>query len=311
MKSFFSFVFLMAIFLAACQSPNQKLIAEAPLISESYEDGTGRKIKLPSLPEKIISIAPNITEIVFGIGGEDKLVARSQACDYPEDTEFWPAVTTYPSLDMEEVLSHKPDMLLTTDEIFSEDAIAMMEEAGVPVYVQQYKNLNDIYEGIRQMGIVFQKDSVANALADSLQELEKKVSEATANEIKYGTMILISNDPLIVAGGSGFLNTLIEKAGGKNVFGEIGKSYHTTTVEEILSLQPEYLILPSKDDQIYADILVQYPYLQNTPADINKHVFIVNPDEYYRPGPRTLDALLELTHILHSQLNPSVFLDAE
>ena len=132
---------------------------------------------------------------------------------------------------------------------------------------------------------------------------------ATENEIKYKAMILISADPLMVVGGGGFLHELIEKAGGENVFADAGDSYHNTTVEEILSKEPEFLILPSKNDQVYNNLLTQYPYLQSTPADLNRQVFIVDPDIFYRPGPRSIDALLELTHILHTQLPPSQFLD--
>ncbi|MCB0844722.1 MAG: hypothetical protein KDE26_15820, partial [Bacteroidetes bacterium] len=93
-------------------------------------------------------------------------------------------------------------------------------------------------------------------------------------------------------------------------FAENDEAYPEMTPEAILKAQPEFLILPSNDPQVYADLLAKYPILYNTPADQLKQVHIIDPDHLYRPGPRTLTGLLELTHILHTQLNPQKFTDA-
>jgi iron complex transport system substrate-binding protein len=295
----------------SCSNPKKKLVEQAPLISAKFTDDTGREIHLHSAPRKVVSIAPNITETIFAIGAQDLLAARSQACDYPPEAFAVPEITTFPSLDREELLATAADLILTTDEIFSPDDIAQLEKLGIPVYLQRYRTLADVYHGIRSLGEMLDRSAAANTLADSLANLEKKITQVTDNQVHYGTLILISPDPLVVAGGGGFLNELIIKAGGRNVFEKVEAPYHTTTVEEILSLGPEYLILPFKDPQIYSEILIRYPYLQNTPADINKQVFLADPDIFYRPGPRTIEALLELTHILHSQLNPQQFLNPD
>ncbi|MEM6263729.1 MAG: helical backbone metal receptor [Bacteroidota bacterium] len=290
------------------QSDQKQLVENAPYISIKLEDDTGRKLSLPSAPERIVSIAPNITESIFAIGAGDMMVARSQACDYPYEVESIPPVTTYPELDLEQIRATEADLIVTTDEIFTQEDLDLLKVLDIPVYLQSYEKLQDVYKGIRTLGKVLGKQEQANTLADSLEELEGQIIDSTQNEIKYSTLILISSDPLMVVGGTGFLNELIEKAGGKNAFGSIKESYPTVTQEAILKAAPEYLIIPGKRSQAYAELINLYPALTNTPADIQKQVYLVNPDLYFRPGPRMLDALLELTNILHSKYTRSSFI---
>ena len=140
------------ILFASCQSEKRKLVESAPLISASYTDDTGRELDLPYAPRRVVSIAPNITETIFAIGGEEKLIARSQACDYPPEAEDIPVVTTYPTLDKEELVATEADIVLTTNEIFSDEAVTQLEELGIPVFLQEYKEMKDIYRGIRNAG---------------------------------------------------------------------------------------------------------------------------------------------------------------
>ncbi len=305
---FLSFALLLAL---GCGDGNQKLVEKAPLISQSYVDDTGRKIELPRAPRTVVSIAPNITEMIFAIGGGEKLAGRSQACDYPPEAAEIAAITTFPQLDLEQLKVSGGELVITTDEIFTPDDIARLEQLRLPIYLQSYRTLADVNRCIRDLGTLLDRESAADALADSLEHIEQLIVAATENQIKYRTMILVSTDPLKVVGGQGFLNELIVKAGGLNVFASTEEDYPVMTPEAILNAQPEYIIIPSVNDQIYAELLAQYPILSNTPADLTKQIFRVDPDLFYRPGPRMIQGLMELTHILHNQLTPQQFLDAD
>lgn len=284
-------------------------MAEAPLISKKITDDRGKEITLENSVKHIISIAPNITEIIFTLGGEQKLIARSQACNYPDEVFYVEEITTSPQLDLEQLKALESDLILTTDEVFTSDDVTLLEKMDINVYLQSYHTLDDIYRGIRGIGEILELDSKAKNIADSLQLLETKIVAETEKKAKYATMILISIDPLVVIGGTGFLNELIQKAGGKNAFADKNEEYYTTSVEEIIQRQPEYIILPTQNEQIYGQLLALHPTLQNTPADLNKQVFIVPPDLFYRPGPRMLQGLLQLANILHSDLQPEKFLN--
>ena len=304
-------LFFALLLALGCSDGNKKLVERAPLISQSYVDDTGRKVELPRAPRRVVSIAPNITEMIFAIGGAEKLAGRSQACDYPPEAAAIAAITTFPQLDLEQLKVSGGELIITTDEIFTPDDIARLEQLQMPIYLQSYRTLADVNRCIRDLGTLLDREARADALADSLELIEQQVVAATENQIKYRTMILVSTDPLKVVGGKGFLNELITKAGGMNVFASTAEDYPVMTPEAVLSAQPEYIIIPSINEQIYAELLLLYPILSNPPADLTKQVFRVNPDLFYRPGPRMIQGLLELTHILHNQLTPQQFLDAD
>ncbi len=287
------------------------LIESAPLISQTYQDDRGREITLAQEPQRVVSIAPNITEIIYAIGAQDKLIARSQACDFPQQVQDKPLITTYPQLDLESLTSLQADLVFSTSEIFTDDDIVLLEEVGIPIYLQKYSTLDDVYEGMLDLGTILSVESRATLITDSLKIIEKRVISLTEDLPKYNTMILVSADPLKVVGGNGFLNELINKAGGKNIFADKEQAYSTTTLEEIIYLQPEFIIFPTSDIQQLQAILSQYPALTKTPAYESRQVFTISPDWMYRPGPRMIRGLLELTHILHSSLTPDNILSNE
>lgn len=294
------------LLFAGCQENKSRrtLIEEAPLISQSLTDDTGRKISLPHAAHRVASIAPNITEMIFAMGAQDRLIARSQACDFPEGVADKYVITTFPAIELEELKQVGPDLIITTDEIFSEQDISQIERLDIPVYLQHYETLADVYRCIEDLGTILDQEREARHLADSLRRLEGRIVAATEDLAKYRTAIIIHADPLKVVGGRGFLHELIEKAGGMNVFEDKTQAYPVTTLEELLYLQPEFIIFPSKDQRLFQELLGRYPLLQNTPAYDKDQFYLVDPDFLYRPGPRMLQGLLELTHILHTQLNP-------
>lgn len=303
-----AFFFLFSLFLFGCGDKTQKWVEDAPTITTRFQDDRGKELTFAKLPKRVVSLAPNITEMVYALGVSHKLVARSAACDAPAACDSLPAIVTYPQIDMEALVAMKPDLVLLTDEIFSPEIIASLEEKGLMLYVQKYQKLSDIYKHIRGLGKLLDAEKIANHKADSLEQIEKRVWEATRNSVKYNTMILVSDDPLMGAGGIGYLDELIEKAGGKNIFRNHKKAYTQTNIEELLYLQPEYIIIPTNRQQTYAELMEKYPMLWNTIAARNKHVFQLEENMFYRPGIPTTQALLQLTNILHSQFTPEQFL---
>lgn len=293
----------------SCNQDKKQLVKDAPLISRSFTDATGNVILLPSAPSSVVSIAPSLTEIIFAIGAQDKLVARSEACTYPPAALSIPEVPTLPILDLDSLKRVEADLLISTDDVFDTAAVRLLSQAGMPVFLLKSQRLEDMYTSILALGDLLGENKTARNLADSLLQIEKHIVDSTVNQIHYRTAIIVSSDPLRVVGGTGLLNELIEKAGGMNVFEAAPMALYETTAEEILKAQPEFLIIPAKNDQVYGDLLVQYPALYQTPAEILKQVHIVDPDPFYRASPRMIEGLLTLTHILHSKFSPDIFLE--
>lgn len=295
---------LATILIAGCGQSNQALIDSAPMISETYKDDLGHDISLPRVPSKIISMAPNITEMVFAIGKGDQLIARSHVCDFPDDAFYLPEITTFPSLDLPTIVSYGPDLVLASTEIHTEQIVSAFDGLNVPLYFQSFGSMEDIYTSIRSLGEMLHATESANNLADSLARLEKVIADSTEGEIRYRTAILMGINPITVVGSKSYLHDMLQKSGGKNVFAGLEEKYPTVSVEELIKVQPEFIILPSRNDQIYQELLAEYPELHTKlPAALNNHVFMVDPAIVVRPGPRVIEGMINLTRILHPKID--------
>ena len=297
--------------MSSCGHQNQHLIENAPLISKTYRDDLNREIFLRKTPVKIVSLAPSITEMLFAMGAGDLVAARSQACDYPEAARNKEILTTYPEIDIESMVVMEPDLVLATTEIIPKNLLPLFEKFKIPVYFQKFDSLSGITTNIRKLGALIERPEKAKHLADSLDRILQAITDSTRNKIKYGTMIVVSADPLIVIGGKGYINEMIQKAGGKNVFADLDEAYPTVTPEAILKAGPEYVVFPTRFDQDYAELVDRYPSLVRMPAAGLKQVFVMDPDLIYRPGPRTMEGLAGLANILHSGLHTGDFFDSQ
>jgi iron complex transport system substrate-binding protein len=248
--------------------------------------------------------------MIFAIGKGDLMVARSHVCDFPDEAYDLVEITSFPSLDLPSIVSYQPDLVLASTEIHNELIVSSFNSLNVPLYFQSYNTLEDIYRNIRTLGKMLHASEAADHLADSLARLAQVIADSNRNEIGYRTAILMGMDPITVVGGKSFINDMLEKSGGKNVFASLGEKYPTVTVEELAKAQPEFLILPTRNDQLYQQLLARYPDLHTlVPAALNDHVFMVDPGVVVRPGPRVIEGMVTLTRVLHPRVDLVNLLD--
>ena len=291
------------VLVTGCDSsPKKELVENAPFISQTYTDDLDRQVTLNETPKTVVSLAPGITETLYAIGAEDLLIARSDACNYPEWVEDKPGVPLYPLLDRDSALSFHPDLILASDETVSIEESLFFDGFNQPIYFQTYSSYSDIYRNIRTIGEIVGKEQEANHLADSLETIEQSIFEETKDEIKYNTVILISIDPLAVAGGGSFMNEMIAKAGGNNPFSKKYEKYPVVTEEEMVKANVEFIILPTRNSggSMLSELTGRYPRLAALPAIQLGQVFDNLPkDLILRPGPRSVEGLAMLTRVLH------------
>lgn len=251
--------------------------------------------------DRIISLAPNITEIIFALGAEEKLVARSQACNYPEATASYPVVKTYPMVDWEQIIYYQPDIVWATDELFSPDVIELLTARDIPIRLQSYRSMADVYVGIKEMGSALGYMEEANSLVDTLQRAHELLVQGAKES---GTaMIWISDDPLIVVGGIGYMQDLLAQTGWTNVFGDKEVAYAPSTVEELLFKDPSVIFFPSTREQQIEEIFATYPSLKRLSAYKKNQVYMLEPDLLYRPGPRLIKGIESM--LTYGRLDPN------
>lgn len=301
----------MAAAMVSCSHPNDKLIEDAPYISVTYTDDLGREISLGNEPKKIISLAPAVTEIMYAIGAEDKLIAVSQLCNYPPDATDLQPIQSFPQIHLASVESLEPDLVITSSDVHQEQVTDNFEKTKFPMYFLKSTELKHVYRNIRHIGELTGKVDEANFLADSLETIENRFRQATEGEIKYGTMVIMKVDSeIVVAGGEGMWNEMVNISGGKNVFADKKGAYAIVTPEEILQAKPEFIFLFNRDEKIYADLMKKHPILYlNMPASQNNQVFVIDPELVLRSGPRIMEGIATLTRSLHSRIDPQTLFD--
>ncbi len=303
MNQQFLLLFFCAVLLSACNgNQRQAIIRSAPLISTQHQDDAGRTLRFFTSPKRVVSLAPNLTEMVFAVGAGNLLVARSSACDYPGEALFLPAFDLEAGLPADSLLAMKADVILLPKGYFPAADIDMLVEAGLPLFELAGDSLRDVYRGLRMLGHMLGKTEQASQLADSLEKTEQSIVARTQNMVAYGTVMVLEREPLTVAGGTGLLQELIVKAGGKNRYADSSSPLVSTTEAELFDKKPEYLLIPNAAPQMYQLLIEQYPSLYDTQAAAKNQVFVLQPELVFRAGPRVLEGLRQMASALHSEM---------
>jgi len=290
---------LICLVFSACNNERQSAVASAPLISIHYTDDLGNTLNFPNTPERVISLAPNITEMMYALGAEDRLIACSQACDYPLATQLLPRVFTYPELDTESILGFNPDLILATTEIFPAELGAWFGNYKIPVLFQSYTSLSDVYRNMEQLSVLLGMEEKGKSITGKMRSVSDSIALAHSKQTQYSVMILVNANPLCIAGKRSYMDDLIRMGGGKNIGGLMDQAYPEVSLEFILKQDPDFILLPAKDDASALQFITQNPILASLNAVREKRLIRVNPDVYFRPGPRTLEALIEIADLLH------------
>jgi iron complex transport system substrate-binding protein len=149
-------------------------------------------------------LASNITETIFAIGAERRLVGLSHDSNYPDQANTFPFVITYPDFDLPGVVALEPDLVLASTEIHDERITDFFDRYKLNLHFQDYPDLASVFDGIREIGKMLGAEEKANYLADSLAMQTKMISDSTAGQIKYKTAIVLGIDPITVVGSKEF-----------------------------------------------------------------------------------------------------------
>jgi len=264
--------------------------------AEIFTDGIGRKIELPKKPERIVSLAPNITEILFALQLGQKIVGVTDFCDYPEEARHKPKVGWLISPGIEKIISLQPDIVFATTEGNKPEIIDELERMNIKTYVLNPHNLNDVLSDITEIGNVTGQRRIARELVGSLTRrinaVKKKALEGRQKRVIY----LVSTNPIISAGPGSFIHDLIITAGGINVLSDSPIRYPRIDMEEIILKDPEVIIAP---DDLTEQIHEWKKRWSGISAIRNGAVYPVNPDIVSRPGPRIVDGLEMIYEYIH------------
>jgi iron complex transport system substrate-binding protein len=265
---------------------------------ECVTDDTGAKICLQRVPQRIISLAPNLTETVYGLAAQDLLVGRTARCNRPAEVEKVPEVGAYLNPDLERIMALRPDLVLATKPGLREEIVTRLSGVGIPVFVEDCKSLEDVCNLVVRLGLLLGHVQEAETVARDIQQRRGILQEHLQALQRPSALFAVGVKPLVVAGGNSFLGSLLREAGGVNIAESSSVPYTRFSFEEVLRRDPEYILVLDKEckQKECLDYLKRYSTLR---AVKDGKVRSVDADLVSRPSPRAAAALEMIANVLH------------
>jgi iron complex transport system substrate-binding protein len=266
-----------------------------------FFDDLGRLVAINGTPQRIVSLAPSITETLFALGLGDRVVGVTDWCDYPPEAMNKTKVGGYTTPDIEKIVALNPDLILVAHGTPME-VINTMVGLGLTLFGIKTTDLDDLLNDIRRIGEITDKELEAQALTSEMASKIKAVTDVTSElENRPRVFYIIWNDPLQTAGSGTFIHELIEKGGGVNICGNI-TGYPIISIEEVIARNPE-VIITSAWPGIY-EWAMNETALNATDARQNNRVFVCDDNLAQRPGPRLVKGLEWFAHFIQPEIFP-------
>jgi ABC-type Fe3+-hydroxamate transport system substrate-binding protein len=294
-------VVVLLAFLSCARTPTREANGPAPeRATRSLTDEAGRAVFVPERVGRVVSLAPNLTEIVYAIGAGSKLVGDTTYCDFPPAAKEVAKVgdTLHPNV--ERILTLRPQVVLVSTASQLEAFANQLTEQRIAVYVTDPHDLEGIFRSIQNLGSLLDQETQAAALTASLRQRAEAVQSAVQRRRTVRVFYQLSAEPLYTAGRDSFITDLIRRAGGESVTADVPGAWPRYSAEAALAAQADVIILPTGGSMGSANAEPAEP-LRRTDAVLNRRVYKINDDLLARPGPRLVDGLEQLAHALHPE----------
>jgi len=272
-----------------------------PAPGREVTDETGRKVKIPQKVERVVSLAPSLTEIVFALGEGNHLAGDTDFCDYPPEALQKPHVGGPVNPNLEEIVSLMPDLILATS-INRFETVTALDRLGLPVFVTDPHSVEEMIATVGHIGSALGVEKSAAALAEDLRGRLADLDRRLAGTAPRRVLFVVWTSPLISVGRETFLADALRRAGGRSIV-ETSEEWPHVSLEEIVRLQPDFLIFAAAhagDTQHDIDSLGTRPGWKDLAAVQQGNIVIVS-DAINRPAPRMVDAIETLARALHPE----------
>ena len=276
-------------------------------------DQLGRSVILPDNPQRVVSLAPSITEIIYGLGQEHRLSGVTRFSDFPPEAAKLPKVGSFVQLDLERIVALKSDLCLSTKDGNPRTVVERLESLQIPVYVVNPRDLDSVMETVIEIGALLNAGNKAKSLVQNMRSRIQRVEFLVAKAPNRPRVFYqVGIFPIVSAGSDTFIHELILLAGGKNLAAGL-TAYPRFSREQVLTLSPEVFIISSMArGEVFERVKKEWSRWTSIPAVRNQRIFLVDSSLFDRPAPRLLDGLELLVRLIHPELfEPELFEDEQ
>ena len=275
---------------------------------------TGRPaitVEAQHVPQRIVSLAPSVTEMLFVMGAGPRVIAVSSFDHFPAEVDRLPRVGALVDPDLEKILSLRPDLVITYGS--QNDLAAKLAKANVPTFRYRHGSLGDVTTTLRELGRRLGMAANAESAATGIEQDLDRIRTRVRSEARPKTLLVIGREPrslraINVSGGYGFLHDLLDLAGGTNVFGDVKRESLLVSTETILVRAPDVILELHYTDAPSHTLVDQeraaWSLLSAVPAVKHGRVELLFGEELVLPGPRVVVTAAAFARALHPALTP-------
>jgi len=266
-------------------------------------DLLGRRVAVPDDPQRIVAMAPNITEIVFALDQEKKLIGATTYSDYPPAAQDIPRVGSYIHLDLERIVALQPELCLAIKDGNPKGTVTRLESLDIPVYAVDPRNLESVMETLGRLGgLLHAEDKADKVIAGMRKRIERVDAAVAQSQYRPRVFFQIGVAPIVSVGTDTFIHELIVRAGGKNV-AKGPTPYPRFSREQVIGLLPDIIIITSMARAaIFEEVKADWSQWTHVPAVKTNRIYIQDSNLFDRPSPRLVDALEVLAKLIHPEL---------
>lgn len=288
-----------SLMVSACSRPSDHGRSAAE--KRETVDEAGRRVSVPRQVTRIVTLAPNLTEIVFALGAGDRVVGNTRYCDYPAEAKLVTKVgdTLQPSA--ERIIGLHPQLILVSTASQLEAFTKQLEAQAIAVYVTDPHDLEGMFRSIKAIGELLDLQDRAGQVVGELRGRTAAVEERVKPARAVKVFFQLAAEPLYTAGRDAFVTDLIRRAGGESVTRDVPGAWPRYSAESAVAARPEAVIMTSGDSMGAGPDSTLAPSLTKSPAALAGRVYKVNGDYVTRPGPRLVDGLEHIARALHPE----------
>jgi iron complex transport system substrate-binding protein len=260
----------------------------------------------PNPPQRIVSLSPNLTEIVFALGLGDRVVGVSNDCDWPDEAKQKPKIGSFWQPNTEVIIAAKPHLVVCETFPQQQEVAQALQRTGLNVLSLRVETLDELYAAIAKIGRAADCNIAAERLAADIKKQIDQIRKESSSLKKVRVLWVIQTEPVRVAGVNTFVNEIIELSGGQNAVGPTPDQYPSVGTEVILDCAAEVIIQSAMGKK---DILKQqadaeqfWKRFSKLPAVKDKRIYVVDPDTVLRLGPRLPEGAQAVAKYLHPEL---------
>lgn len=275
-------VLAIAAWIAMCAS----LCATSAVAAITVQDDAGNVVVLQKPAQRIVSLAPHATELIFAAGGGDRIVGTVGYSDYPEAALKIPRVGDHRQIDLERVIALKPDLLVVWLHGSSERQLDSLRKLGIPFFYSEPKKLADIPDSIVRLGKLTGTEQQAEKIAADERARLANLQKQYGSRPSVRTFYQVWGKPIYTVNGNHIISDMLRLCGGENIFAGLSITAPTVSTEAVLLENPEAMITGERKTTQGLEIWKQYADLLAVRRD---NLFSIDADLLNRAGPRLID----------------------